>query len=89
MLIKSESGHALVKYEQVEIVTCDKCFCIYSANIKLGTYSSYTKALKVIQMIENQLFNNFVSEVRQFSHFDTLTEHGYKFIFQMPKDCEV
>ena len=59
MWIKSESGHALVKCEQVEIAACDGYFGVYSSNIELGMYSSYKNALRVLQMIEEQLFRNF------------------------------
>lgn len=89
MWIKSQSEHAIVKCEQVEIVACDGYFGIYSNDIELGMYLTFEKAKKVLKMISDSLISNMRVELAEGKYLDNNTDYPYVVIFFMPKDCEV
>ena len=96
MWIKSQDKKTLVKVDMVELLNYENSIVAYTS-IKvanLGKYSTEEKAMKVLDMIEEQI--NLTEEYRTQGEDVIESENSVarksrlvRFVFQMPKDDEV
>lgn len=85
MWIRSQDKKLIIKINNSILVDVNKLninYAIYGDNLKIGVYSSYKKAMYVLDMIEKYNNDNLIYDSKKRDYIRTN-------IFQMPKDSEV
>ena len=60
MWIRSQDKEMLLNCEGFDILDEDTIWVVYGCNTTLATYSTYEKALKVLDMIEEHIENMYI-----------------------------
>ena len=91
MWIRSQSKTRLIKTDYIIVNETDILATPNSDSflITIGEYSSQEKALKVLDMIQNQINMNEEFASRGENHNNNGSLRLIKFVYQMPLDSEV
>lgn len=91
MWIRSQDKERLIKPDYIRINETDILATTYSDGfyVTIGTYSSQEKALKVLDMIQNQINMNEEFASQGENHNNNGSLRLIKFVYQMPLDSEV
>ena len=91
MWIRSQNKERLIKPDYIIVDETDILATTYHEGffVTIGTYSSEAKALKVLDMIQNQINMNEKFASQGENHNNKGSLRLIKFVYQMPLDSEV
>ena len=84
MWVRSQDKRVIFEFKEAYINMFDKEYCVEINGYDMGYYSIEEKAMKVLDMIEDCLKDNFERGM-----YEPCIEFYERGVFKMPKDDEV